>query len=74
MHRCEVPSGLARRLPANGPRRPGRHRLNGSLASHSGSGGIGCHAEPQRCWTSLPSRFEKCVATMCVASLSCLRW
>lgn len=26
--------------------------------------------EPQRCWTTLPARTEKCVAAMCVASMS----
>jgi hypothetical protein len=26
--------------------------------------------EPQRCWTSLPTRTEKCVAAMCAASMS----
>jgi hypothetical protein len=26
--------------------------------------------EPQRCWTALPSRSERCVAAMCAASLS----
>jgi len=27
-------------------------------------------SEPQRCWTSLPSRSEKCVAAMCAACMS----